>query len=92
MYLYKKLSPFETLRASRVLSASGGLPNLPRYETLAVADYGCTSHALHLRQTRQSLNLGKAIFSNNFLAQILLLILAKIVQPFQAVTKSGSFN
>jgi hypothetical protein len=34
------------------------LPNLLRYETVAVADYGCKSHALHLRQTRQSLNLG----------------------------------
>jgi len=33
------------------------LPNLLRYETFAVADYGCMSHALHLRQTRQSLNL-----------------------------------
>jgi len=34
------------------------LPNLLRYETVAVADYGCMSHALHLRQIRQSLNLG----------------------------------
>jgi hypothetical protein len=34
------------------------LPNLLRYETFAVADYGCMSHALHLRQTQQSLNLG----------------------------------
>jgi hypothetical protein len=34
------------------------LPNLLRYEILAVADYGCISHVLHLRQTRQSLNLG----------------------------------
>jgi len=34
------------------------LPNLPRYETFAVAHYGCMSHALHLRHTRQSLNLG----------------------------------
>ncbi len=33
------------------------LPNLLRYETFAVADYECMSHALHLRQTRQSLNL-----------------------------------
>jgi len=53
----KKLSRFETLRDCRVLSASGGLPNLLRYETFAVADYGYMSHALHLRQTRQSLNL-----------------------------------
>jgi len=34
------------------------LPNLLRYETFAVAYYGCMSHALHLRQTRQSLSLG----------------------------------
>ena len=53
------MSPFETLRACRVSSASGGLPNLLRYETFAVAHYGCMSHALHLRQTRQSLNLGE---------------------------------
>jgi hypothetical protein len=37
------------------------LPNLLRYETFAVADYGCMSHALHLRQTQQSLNLGQNI-------------------------------
>jgi len=44
------------------------LPNLLRYETLAVADYGCMSHALHLRQTRQSLNLGinKRLTANPF--------------------------
>ena len=47
-----------------------GLPSLPNllcYETFAVADYGCVSHALHLRQTRQSLNLGfnKMIFFKN---------------------------
>jgi hypothetical protein len=43
------------------------LPNLLRYEIFAVADYGCMSHALHLRQTRQSLNLGfnKMIFFKN---------------------------
>ena len=34
------------------------LPNLLRYETFAVVNYGCMSHAFHLRQTRQSLNLG----------------------------------
>jgi hypothetical protein len=45
----------------RVSSASGGLPNLLRYETFAVADYGCMSHALHLRQTQQSLNLGQSV-------------------------------
>jgi len=39
------------------------LPNLHRYETFAVADYGCMPHALHLRQTRQSLNLGLIILS-----------------------------
>jgi hypothetical protein len=38
------------------------LPNLLRYETFAVADYGCMSHALHLRQTRQSLKLGFALY------------------------------
>jgi hypothetical protein len=64
MYLYKKLSSFETFRACRVSSASGGLPNLLRYETIAVADYGCMPHALHLRQTRQSLNLGVNIETN----------------------------
>ena len=48
---------FETLRACRSLSASGGLPNLLRYETFAVTYYGFMSHALHIRQTRQSLNL-----------------------------------
>jgi len=44
------------------------LPNLPRYETLAVADYGCMPHALHLRQTRQSLKLGtnKRVTANQF--------------------------
>jgi len=52
------LSPFKTLQTCRVSSASGGLPNLQRYETFAVAYYGCMSHALHLQQTRQSLNLG----------------------------------
>jgi hypothetical protein len=56
--MQKKLPPFETIRDCRVLSASGGLPNLLRYETFAVADYGYMSHALQLRQTRQSLNLG----------------------------------
>jgi len=40
IYLSKKLSPFETLRACRVLSASGGLPNLHRYKTVAVAGGG----------------------------------------------------
>ena len=48
------------------------LPNLPRYETFAVAGYGCMSHApdrrisgfrhaqlAYLRQTQQSLNLGE---------------------------------
>jgi len=55
--MQKKLPPFETIRDCRVLSASGGLPNLLRYETFAVADYGYMSHALQLRQTRQSLNL-----------------------------------
>jgi len=34
------------------------LPNLLRYETVAVAYYGCMSHALHIRKTRQSLDLG----------------------------------
>jgi len=46
------------------------LPNLLRYETVAVAYYGCMSHALHLpdsagfydRQTQQSLNLGSRLF------------------------------
>jgi len=37
------------------------LPNLLRYETLAVDDYGCMPHALHLRETRQSLNLGSTM-------------------------------
>ena len=65
MDLFKqKMSPFETLRAYRVLSASGGLPNLLRYETFAVADYGSISHALHLPQTRQSLNLGLILMSS----------------------------
>jgi hypothetical protein len=54
----KKMSLFETLRVCRFLSALGGLPNLPRYETLAVADYGCTSHALHLLE-RRDLTTGK---------------------------------
>jgi hypothetical protein len=64
MYLCNKLPRFETLRACRVLSASGGLPNLLRYETFAVADYGCMPHALHHRQTRQSLNLGVNVERN----------------------------
>jgi len=34
------------------------LPNLLRYETFAVADYGCMSHALHLPE-RRDLTTGK---------------------------------
>ena len=54
------------------------LPNLLRYETLAVADYGCMSHApdkkiagfryaqlAYLRQTRESLNLGSILIEKN---------------------------
>jgi hypothetical protein len=45
------------------------LPNLLRYEIFAVADYGCISHALHLRQTRQLLNLGIRMFEHSFVAR-----------------------
>ncbi|MDH4207028.1 MAG: hypothetical protein OEV45_16020, partial [Desulfobacteraceae bacterium] len=58
MYLCIKLSPFETLRDCRFLSASGGLPDLLCCMALAVAYYSSAPCALHLRQTRQSFNLG----------------------------------
>jgi len=43
------------------------LPNLPRYETVAVAYCGCMSHALHIRQTRQSLNLGENVLRGDMI-------------------------
>ena len=66
LHCYKVLTPIIDLvdrklnKIVTILNPSGlpSSPNLMRYETFAVADYGCMSHALHLRQTQQSLNLG----------------------------------
>jgi hypothetical protein len=41
-----------------------------RYETFAVAYYGCMSHALHLRQTQQSLNFGFKINLDGFVKPV----------------------
>ena len=47
-------------------SGSPILPNLLCYEIFAVKHYGYMSHALHLRQTRQSLKLGIIPFKAEF--------------------------